>query len=746
MLNVQSHASAACWNLDSLRARLSSRLTGCQPVKDRLARALRLSGDEGAGFPYTQCNSDTETLSPYGLHLESSQRGSGTNTFCYIMKVGPLSACGDGECCNMDVDSIALEINSECMSSVVNVVVDGLQHPAFHVDSSPESDGAAILFLTQLALEPANSSGVQICISLVSSCTSGKNTVCGKDRCQHSLMNGAKGCCPVGETASLIVANAEALPDAYDALDTAAAVGGEGCAISVTSRGSTDGFSSLDHACLALISLVEDTFVSMSMQFEEIFECTSVDSVAVVVTSVPKRLKDATAFMSSFNSNEAAVAAFGYMGSGCSSSWGAVSTCDIELKGPITFTTTPCTDGEDINFAATGARPPPPSAGTPNPPPPSAGSSEAPWWAKPPPPSAGTPEAPWWARPLPPAGTFDTKCQVPTDGDPRVDGFCRSKPSTSIKLKRAVHCAAIAQTQGALMASVTPRNAADNNQLMFNLQDVNIVQDWECMFDSPRAIIMSGVLAGPQDDLKFQENFNSTAKADNVITIGCSVIVEIHKFTVYDYTNFSCEHLVQFVTASYLEGIQPIVPFYCSFFSNNYILIKGSLANIVDNALFYSRFAQPFYAEIAGIVFDLKCKDSYFSGSTCIPGDVWWQDMYCKGTPPPQVHSPPLFPVFPPYSPYQPLDLPLPPYAPPPPQVKQFPFCRCDSNLLHSPWRLKLTTREPDYYNPVTDMGGERVCFSAYVDPIAAGMCNQEFSNCCTMDMNKIQIYTGTSN
>eukprot|EP00798_Chlamydomonas_sp_ICE-L_P022431 gene22431-29543_t len=200
-------------------------------------------------------------------------------------------------------------------------------------------------------------------------------------------------------------------------------------------------------------------------------------------------------------------------------------------------------------------------------------------------------------------------------------------------------------------------------------------QDWQCQYDSSHAVVVSSVLYGRDSDEAFKQNFNNSAKAVKIMTmlgadgtgdyitafgscsclqtfyapahpqrsppppqsrpppprhfppppshsVGCSVIVEIHKFFVYDYTNFTCNHLAQFVTTSYMDGIQPITPFYCSFFSDNYILVKAVLPDAKSNALFYSRFADEFYANLAAVIFDLECKDSYFSGSNC-GGDIW---------------------------------------------------------------------------------------------------------------------------
>ena len=55
---------------------------------------------------------------------------------------------------------------------------------------------------------------------------------------------------------------------------------------------------------------------------------------------------------------------------------------------------------------------------------------------------------------------------------------------------------------------------------------------------------------------------------------------------MYDYTNFSCAHLAQFATSTYMDGIEPVTPFFCSFFSSNYILIEVlPLYSMFDNTL-----------------------------------------------------------------------------------------------------------------------------------------------------------------
>ncbi|GAX80578.1 hypothetical protein CEUSTIGMA_g8015.t1 [Chlamydomonas eustigma] len=151
----------------------------------------------------------------------------------------------------------------------------------------------------------------------------------------------------------------------------------------------------------------------------------------------------------------------------------------------------------------------------------------------------------------------------------------------------------------------------------------------------------------------------------------CGVIVEVHKFAHYNYTSWTCDTLVNFANSMYFyQPINVSQPFTCVFYSDNYLLVEAQLSDLASNALFYERFASSDVAIMAGVLFQLMCGDSYFSGSTCV-GDIWWDKSYCPSPPlPPPSPRPPMpRPPFPP--PRPPPHPPRPPPSPhpsPPPQ------------------------------------------------------------------------------
>eukprot|EP00798_Chlamydomonas_sp_ICE-L_P020384 gene20384-27155_t len=166
---------------------------------------------------------------------------------------------------------------------------------------------------------------------------------------------------------------------------------------------------------------------------------------------------------------------------------------------------------------------------------------------------------------------------------------------------------------------------------------------------------------------------------------------------VYDYSNFSCDHLAQFVNQIYLYDIVPDVPFFCSFFSPNYILVRTVLKDRRDNTNFFTRFSDLMTARLAGIVFSLfppeaqpaplPPRDRPPTGDSPVPP----QAPPPPGDKPPEIESP------------MPPQAPFPPASPPAPDV--FPYCRCDGRAsgYHEPGymiEILLDLRASGYHEP----------------------------------------------